>query len=321
MASKKILIPIIILLMILLIGIISVIFISFNQGNPANSNQNDKDNNSLTEYEKLNSNIDEEVYIALYVGDLDGEVSEDWFSFYNKLTNFYQENKIPVVFSFYPESIKDDVIFDNIFLRMYLTPNIELMQKGYSGGELEYKMDTLSFAEQREIIKKGQDHFIEKMQELTNSKDIKIPVLYNQIGSRFTEDTKEAAESLGFKFYFDVYLGDGLEPVNSSDTFDVTQYGVPFTKTGDAGREQKFKTPQEIFNEIDTLERDDVPMITINGKRFIPIWAHQQDFEDTRVDDKLDEYKWKTYVQVVEALNRDSNVHLISPMDAYEMRR
>lgn len=308
--------------MIILIIIVSGIIISLTgNDNKVTSKINTNDNVSLTEYSEVESNIDEEVYIALYVGDIDGEVSEDWFFFYDKITSFYEKNRIPVVFSFYPASIKDDKEFNDIFIRMYNSPNIELMQKGYSGDSLEQQMDMLSFGEQREIIQQGQDHFREKMKELIRSDNIMMPVLYNQIGSRFTEDTKRAAESLGFKFYFDVYLGNGLEPINSSDTFDVTQYGVSFTKTGDAGREQQFKSPQEIFYEIETLSRDDVPMLTINGKRFIPMWVHQQDFEDRKINNKLDENKWRIYVQVVEALNQDSNVHLISPMDAYDMRR
>jgi hypothetical protein len=270
--------------------------------------------------ENIESNIEEEVYIALYVGDIDGEVSEDWFSFYKEITDFYEKSKIPVVFSFYPQGIQDNKDFNKQFLRMYKLENIELMQKGYGGDELEMRMDKLSFEEQKSIIKKGQDHFRIKMMEMMNTEDIEMPVLYNQIGSRFNEDVKKAAESLGFKFYFDMYVGEDLELVMSSETFDVTQYGISFTVTGAAGGEEKFKTPQEIFNGINSFSREDLQVLEVNGKKFIPLWVHQQDFESQTKENILDKEKWEIYIETVNALNNDLNVHLIHPTQAYDMR-
>lgn len=265
--------------------------------------------------------VQKEIYIAPYVGDIDGEVSEDWFFFYDKITDFHEETGIPVVFSFYPYSIQDDKEFNKIFKRMYDINNIELMQKGYKGDEVELRMDELSYEEQREIIKKGQDHFIEKMKEITGSDNIKIPVLYNQIGARFTNETQRAAESLGFIFYFDVYVGDYLNSIQSTESFDSTEYGISFTKTGGAGREEEFKTTDQIISEINNFSREDMEVLTIEGKYFIPLWAHQQDFEDVSKDNRIDEKKWQIYIETLNALNDDPNIKLITPIDAYHMRR
>jgi hypothetical protein len=310
MANKKILLFIALLLVTLIFFIILlIIFYMPSLLNPFIYSQ-----------EEINSNINEEVYIALYLGDIDGEIAEDWFDFYEKITDFYEENRIPVVFSFYPGSIQDNEDFNKQFLRMYNIENIELMQKGYNGDELEMRMDDLPFETQKSIIKSGQDHFREKMQEMTKTSNVKMPMLYNQIGSRFTEDTKKAVESLGFKFYFDVYIGDGLEPINSSETFDVAQYGVSFTLTGAAGNEEKFKEPHKIFYEINEFSREDLQVLEVNGKKFIPLWVHQQDFESQTKENQLDKEKWKIYTQTINALNKDPNVHLILPSKVYDMR-
>ena len=72
--------------------------------------------------------LDKPTYIISYIGDIDGDVSEDWFFFFNLITTFYQENKIPGTFSFYPTSISQSPYFMETFKKMYETSNIELMQ-------------------------------------------------------------------------------------------------------------------------------------------------------------------------------------------------
>ena len=37
-------------------------------------------------------------------------------------------------------------------------------------------------------------------------------------------------------------------------------------------------------SDINNYNREDLTVLTINGKNVIPIWAHQQDFEDKKVD-------------------------------------
>ena len=53
-------------------------------------------------------------------------------------------------------------------------------------------------------------------------------------------------------------------------------------------------------------------MLYIDGKRVVPVWAHQQDFEDRRKDVKLDGEKWEIYTETLKALKKDPNVKIIS---------
>src|SRR3989344_6247473 len=103
------------------------------------------------------SAIDKPVYIVPYVGDIDGAVNPIWFPFYNNITQFYIDNNIPAGFSFYPGTISDNPEYMRALLAMYNSQNIELIQKGFLGDDLEMRMDTLSFAQQKQIIKNGQD--------------------------------------------------------------------------------------------------------------------------------------------------------------------
>lgn len=279
----------------------------------------------FTKEQPLESKIEEPIYVALYVGDIDGDVSEEWYFFYKKLVRFYNNEEVPATFSFYPASIKDDKEFNNVFKKMYKSEYIELMQKGYKGDEVEMHMEELSIREQKEIIQNGRNYFEEKMKELTKQEEVKLPISYNQIGARFTNETRDILQSLGFKIYFDVYLGAGLDPVKSTDNFHVVQYGVSFTKSGDAGMENKFKTSQEIFNEINHFAREDLEILEINGKPVIILWIHQQDFEKQPKDDLfnrenvLDREKWNFYVDVIRALENDPNVTFATPEMIEEM--
>lgn len=267
----------------------------------------------------LKSNIREPIYIAPYMGDIDGEVSEDWFFFYEKLLDFHNDEKIITTVSFYPGSIQDDKEFNKVFKKMYESKYIELMQKSYKGDESEMEMYKLSPGEQKEIIKSGRDHFKNKMKDILNKDNIKLPISYNQISGRITNDTRNVLEELGFKIYFDMFVEGDLSPVESTENFDVIEYGVSFTDNGGAGREHVFKSSEEIFNEINNFSREDVNILTINGRKVIPIWTHQQDFEDSKKDEKLDKEKWKTYTQVLRALENDPNVEFITPERIYNL--
>jgi len=267
--------------------------------------------------QNLKSNINRSIYIAPYVGDFDGTVSEEWYPFYKTLTDFHEKNEIPVTFSFYPYTIQNNTEFNNLILRMYNSEYIELMQKGYKGDDRELAMERLSYEEQREIIKQGQDHFREKMKKLAGNQEIEVPKIYNQIGAEFTEDTKRAAQSLGFNFYFDVYVGDRAKAVKSTDDFFITEYGISFTKSGDAGKENGFKSTNAVFKEINEHSRSDLNVLTLNGKEFIPLWSHQQDFESMFAENKLDKNKWEIYTNTLKALQNDPNVTLITPEEFY----
>ena len=263
---------------------------------------------------------DEKIYIGLYVGDIDGHVSENWYLFYERLIEFYEEEKIPAGFSFYSATIEDDEEFNNLIKRMYESPYIELIQKGYRGDDAELNMENLSFEEQKQIIKDGQDHFREKMQEILGKDDINLPTSYNQIGGKFNEDTMKATESLGFKIYYDMFVGDDVVPLESTDTFDIVQYGVSFTRDGQPGKETIFQNPTELLKEINDYQREDLTILTINGDRVIPLWCHHQDFESKTVEEKVDESKWDIYVQTIHKLKEDPRIIFVSPSQIYEMR-
>jgi cysteine-rich repeat protein len=264
--------------------------------------------------------ISNNIYIILYVGNIDGNASTAWYPFYDRLTKYFEDNKIPVAFSFFPDYIRSDNDFAGIFRRMYLADNIELLQKGFTMNETEERMDELSIDEQKHIIKAGQDYYIEKMKEILNSKEVNIPVTYVAPFGKFTTDTRRAIEELGFRTNFGLYYLDELGPVSSTATLDSIQYGVSFTVSGTAGRNETFKQPDDIIQELLRYNRIDVPMLTIYGKRVIPLYVHQPDFEDFVVDGQINETKWRIYNETITILAKDPNIEFVTPNQVWNMR-
>ncbi|MEM3113226.1 MAG: hypothetical protein QXI33_02265 [Candidatus Pacearchaeota archaeon] len=277
---------------------------------------------SISHAECENCSIEKPVYIVPYVGDIDGSVSDEWYYFYDLISRFYDENEIPAGFSFYPASLNNNPNFIGPFIRMYNSKNIELIQKGYKGDERELKMDSLSYRQQRSIIRKGQRVFLRKMSE-NGFKNAKLPKTYNQIGARVTNETIRALENLGFKIYLDVYYDPDVGPVKNTKTFDNSQYGVSFTVNGEAGAETYFKSQEEIFrdiNEINNEGREDVEILKINNISVIPLWVHQQDFEGKINANEIDEEKWNLYKDTILKLKNNTNVTFLKPIQVYEMR-
>ena len=294
------------------------IYLKVNDDSGASTGWKQKGNWIINSTPTLPSN---KIYVVSYVGDIDGEVSEAWFFIYNKLSDFYKDNNIPAAFSFYPGSLDLEDEIWSYFMGIYSNKNIELIQKGYIGSEDEKNMDKLSFEKQKEIIKKGQDYFKSLMSK-AGIKDPVMPISYNQINGRFTEITKKAAEELGFKMYFDVFLEDDLAPVSSTSTFDSVQYGVSFTKNGGAGRETEFNSADEMIRQIKEFDssKTRAEILTFNRIKVIPIWVHQQDFEDKEEDEKLDQNKWDTYTSTLLKLKNDPKIIFITPKELYNLR-
>ena len=260
---------------------------------------------------------DETIYVAPYMGNIDGDFSEEWYYFYDMITRFHDLNRIPSGFSIYPASIKEGK-FGEIFRKMHNSPYIEFVQKGYSGSEEEQRLDKLSFERQKEIIKKGQDYFRKMSEKITG--DSSVPVAYNQPQGRFTNSIRDALRSLGFHIFFEMYENDDLLPVNSTYDFDVLQYGVSFTTDGEAGRQTVFRKPDEIIKRIKEFEREDVNILYIKGRKVVPVWCHQSDFEDREKDNVLDKEKWKIYTETMLRLRHDPDIVMVRPSDIYDMR-
>ena len=283
----------------------------------------DEDDDDEEPIEDLELYINQEIYLAPYVGDIDGHVSENWFPFYERLMNFFDDNEIPVSFSFYPVTLEDDVEFNTIFGKIYESDYVELIQKGYRADETEMIMDELPFEEQKQIISDGQEHFRSKMQEILNISEAEeeLPTAYNQIHGRFTNETRTACIELGFEMFFDMFLEDDLYPVESTDDFYVTQYGVGFSTDGNAGRETEFWDAEEIYKQINEFDREDLTVLTIGDKKVVPLWLHHQDFEDKDVEELVDEEKWDLYTSILLKLKEDSNVTIVSPKEIYKLKQ
>ena len=262
----------------------------------------------------------EHLYVILYIGNIDGSASTIWYPFYDKLTSYFENNKIPVLFSFFSEDIRVDNEFANIFKRRYLAENIELGQKGFAMNETEKHLDKLPPEEQRHIIKYGRFYFIEEMKKILGTEDIKIPVTYIAPFGRFTVDTRRALQELGFRTNFGLYYPDDLKPVESTPTLDSFQYGVSFTINGTAGRNTTFKNPDQIIREIFSYDRKDVKRVNINGKKIIPLYAHHVDFEDRIVNGKIDEVKWNIYKKTISKLLANSSVIFVTPNQVWNLR-
>ncbi len=274
----------------------------------------------LTLSEVNAATISKKVYIIPYLGDIDGAIDPGWYAFYQNLTDFYISNEIPIGISFYPGSISQNSSFMTPFLQMHNASNIELIQKGYLGDDLEANMDKLSLDQQKEIILKGQKAFIAniKMREGENA-SIKLPITYDQFHGRFTNTTLQATRLLGFRQYFDVFYEDDLGPIQSPPDYDVIQYGISFNADSILGAATTYKSAEAILEEISTFNRLDVPLKKINGTVVIPLWAHQQDFRISEQSSAINETKWKTYKEVILALKENPNVTLITPTQAYDL--
>lgn len=261
------------------------------------------------------------LYIILYVGNIDGNASPIWYPFFDRITQYYEHNQIPTCFSFFPATIKsDNEYFAEIFKRMYLASNIELVQKGFTMNETEEHIDELPLDQQRGIIKEGRYYYINKMKEILNSTKIDFPVSYVAPFSRFTNDTRTAIQQLGFRNNFGLYYPSDLGPVESTETLDSMQYGVSFTVSGAAGRNETFKQPDQIILELKNFNRQDVTILTINGSKVIPLYVHQPDFEDNNINGQVNETKWRIYNETITRLLNDPNVTFVSPNQVWSMR-
>jgi cysteine-rich repeat protein len=260
------------------------------------------------------------IYVVPYIGDIDGGLTPTWTVFFNQLVDFHDINKIPAGFSFYPATITTANPFRDAFLRMYNSRYIELIQKGNAGDENESNMDKLSYAQQYAIIKAGQDNFRTKITEMTGNNSVRMPLAYNQFHGRFTETTRAAAEANGLKMYLELFLEDDLLPVASTETFDITEYGVSFSIGGNPGYEAIYDTPDNLVNKVKNFSLSSVEILTINGSQVIPIWAHQQDFMSTALDDTVNMTKWNIYRETLLRLKNDSQIILVSPTQIYQLR-
>lgn len=259
-------------------------------------------------------------YVVPYVGDIDGSVSDDWFFFYKQIVDFHDTNQIDGSFSFYPGSMSDHVNYTDAIKKMYSSSSSELIQKGYDGVE-DANLDQLTYDQQKAILKKGQDVFRANMSVILGVSQgaVVVPVTDDQIGARFTDVTRQALEDLGFKFYFDIYVGQGLQPVQPTSTFDIIQYAVGFTSTGGSGSELPFRSKTQIINDIKTYNNINVPLTYINGHLVVPLSAHQQDFESNGTA-VVDSEKWNIYTDTLLTLKNDPEIRLVTPKQVYELR-
>jgi len=89
--------------------------------------------------------------------------------------------------------------------------------------------------------------------------------------------------------------------------------------SGGAGRNTNFRTPDEVINDIKTHDRLDVHMMLINGRKVVPVWVHQQDFERVDEDNVIDEDKWKIYTETLLRIKEDPDMIIVNPRQLYEM--
>jgi hypothetical protein len=268
--------------------------------------------------------ISKPIYVMPYVGDIDGEVSEDWYYFFDILTTFHEEEEIPVAFSFYPTSINTQSSYMDVFLKMYEGNYIELMQKEYIEENLESEIESLpsnlKIQMRKGILDSEKAHF-EKIMKQEGYKDIEFPISYTQLGGRITEDDRKALELAGIKVYFDVYYDEKIGPIKSTENFDVMQYGVGFTQDGSAGSLTQFRSADELISQLNEYERLDLEMSSLNGKAVIPLWTHQQDFERLAGSSEVDMNKWEIYTETLLRLRSDPNVEFITPKKMYYSKR
>ncbi len=267
------------------------------------------------------SESSESIYMISYVGNIDGSANPQWYYFFDKITQYYEDNNLPVAFSFFPLTINsDDDYFSDIFERMYLAGNIELMQKGFRMDDAEQHLDELSFEEQKQIIKDGRYFYLNKMKEILGTTNLNVPDTYVAPFGRFTISIRHVLEELGFRTNFGVYYPDDLGPVNPTATLDMFQYGVSFTVSGGAGRGTIFKGSDQVIDEVLSYNRMDVPITKINGKKVVLLYTHQPDFEHATINYQMDNVKWAIYDETITSLIENPEVTFLTPNQVWNMR-
>ena len=193
------------------------------------------------------------------------------------------------------------------------------MKEAFDKNNIENLKEELIIKLRKDIVVEEQEYF-RKIMENSGIKNVKMPISYTQLGGRITEADKKALEKSGIRFYFDVYYNDEIGPISSTDYFDVVQYGVGFTKDGNARPESVFRTSEEIIKQLNRYNRSDVEILKINGIPVIPLWVHQQDFESSIEENKLDTIKWRIYTETLLRLKKDPNIKFITPSEMYKLR-
>jgi cysteine-rich repeat protein len=265
--------------------------------------------------------FDEKIYVAPYIGNVEGHFSEEWFFFYGQLIDYYNTEQIPVGATVFPATL-DNHDFNPYIKRMYESDYIEIVQKAWTGLGEENEMDRLTYEAQKDIISKGRNAYRSYMSKILGIPEdqVKVPMAYNQPQGRFTNDTRRALEDLGFRIFFEMYMNDDLGPVASTDRLDVMQYGVGMTTRGDSGRNSYFFGPGEVLRQIRDFDRDDLDMMYINDTKVVPLWVHQMDFESRTRPNTVDQEKWQIYTHVMDRLKEEPNIEFISASEIWQKR-
>ena len=257
---------------------------------------------------------DIQVYLAPYMGDIDGDIDQDWFFLYDQLRQWHDANNIPVAISFYPNTM-DNTPFDQIIANMYTSKNVELVTKGqesYDGN----RPDLMSYYDVKGLIQGLQDTFVTNMEALGYD-NVKAPVAFNLNQARFTDTIRDAVHDLGFKIYFEQYVSE-YGNIDLLPDFDVMQYTVSFTTTGHAGPGEAYKPPAQIEQEIINFQGDH--MLYINGVKVVSLMAHQQDFRTSETSSTVNQDKWNTYTSVLKWAKDNPKIRLITPEQIFDLR-
>ena len=262
------------------------------------------------------------IYIAHYMGNIDGGFADEWFFFYDQLLEFWETEGIKVGATVYPASIDDTPEFAPYIARLYESPNVELVQKAFTGLGAETKMDSMTHEQVREIIENGREAYVTNIAEAAGipEEEIAYPLAYNQPQGRFTADMRDVLEEMNFTIFFEMYMNEDIGPVKSSPNVDVLQYGVGFTKAGVAGKQSEFFQPGEFLLNVRRFSREDLNMLYINQSRLVPVWVHHMDFERQDKPNAVDREKWAIYTYVMKRIREEPNLIMVSPQEIWELR-
>ena len=286
-------------------------------GNSYLEGQEECDDGGLLNGDGCSSDCEKEdvqLYLAPYIGDIDGSLDPDWFFFFNELRQWHDTNNIPVAMSFYPNTM-DSPQFNRIIGDIYASKNVELITKTESSVNGR-PTGLMSYSEAKAWVAGLQNKFITEMGKLGYT-NVKPPVSYNQNQAEFTEAIRNAIRDVGFKIYFEQYVSE-YGYIDSLPDFDVMQYSVKFSTTGQAGPETSYKKPDQVIQEILNFQSDH--MLYINGIKVVSLLAHQQDFMISEDSSVVNQDKWDTYKKVLLWAKGDPRIRLLTPEQIYDLR-
>ncbi|MCK5023399.1 MAG: hypothetical protein KAS04_04465 [Candidatus Aenigmarchaeota archaeon] len=262
-----------------------------------------------------------------YIGSLDGEISEEWLTNVDShFIQFHLENEIPAALSIYATDLEDNDVFDTLLKKIYLSNCFEILQKGTDTPKIDMFLHKTPFYQQKAKIHIGKERLEEKINKLLPEQNVSI-FSFNALMGVVNEDTMRALEELGFKSYFELYIGDDIEIMNQTTDFDVYQYSVGFPEDSESMDYEDFNTLEYLLNRMEEIASENRAGVRKFGNiTIVPVFIENWDIEEydnekMQRNGIVNVTKWEMYKSAYLKFNSMNDTVIMTPSQIWEMKR